>query len=234
VPSPHRVYGLIPARGGSKGIPDKNLRLLGGRPLLSYSVEAARMSGTVDYLVLTTDSEKIADQGRELGIDNVIMRPPELALDDTPMLPVVQHALRELAGGGHTVDILVLLQPTAPLRRPDHILHGVEILIRHGCDSVVSVVKVPSHLSPHYVMMIRGGFLLHFLAEGENVTRRQDVPPAYYRDGTIYVMWEETVVQKQSLYGDTCMPMILPSEESQVLDSIDDWNRAERLLDREQ
>ena len=118
---PGKVLGIIPARGGSKGIPGKNMRLLGGKPLLAYSIEAARASGVIDRLILSTDSEEIAALGREFGAEIPFMRPAELAADDTPMQAVLEHALAGLDEQGWRAEIVVLLQPTAPLRRPEHI-----------------------------------------------------------------------------------------------------------------
>ena len=114
------------------------------------------------------------------------MRPAALAADDTPMVPVIEHALAEIARHGWSPDIVVLLQPTSPLRRPDHIRDAVAMLRETEADSVVTVVELPRHLSPDYVMRIDGGRLKPFLPEGARVTRRQDARPAYSRDGTVY------------------------------------------------
>ena len=111
------VLGLVPARGGSKGLPGKNARELAGRPLLAYTAEAARASGVIDRLVLSTDAADIAGAGRAAGLEVPFMRPAALAADDTPMLPVIRHAVDALAAGGWQPEIVVLLQPTSPLRR---------------------------------------------------------------------------------------------------------------------
>ena len=169
-----KVLGIIPARGGSKGIPNKNLRELAGRPLLAYTVDAAQESGVIDRLILSTDSGEIAELGRSLGVEVPFMRPVELAQDDTAMLPVLKHAVAQLEAGGWQPEIIVLLQPTAPLRKAQHIAEAVGLLQEESCDSVVSVVEVPGHYVPHFVMKIEEGKLDFFLPEGERVTRRQD------------------------------------------------------------
>lgn len=225
-----RVLAVVPARGGSKGIPDKNIRALAGRTLLEYVAAAAAASGVIDRLVLTTDSDRIAAEGLRVGIEVPFMRPDALAQDDTPMLPVVEHAVRELEQAGWTPDIIVLLQPTSPLRRPEHIREAVLELRASGADSVVSVVELPRHLSPDYVMRVDHGRLVPFLPEGERVTRRQDARPAVVRDGTVYAFWRRTLQDFGTIYGATCRPLVIPADESITIDSPRDWDDAERRL----
>jgi CMP-N-acetylneuraminic acid synthetase len=226
------VLGLVPARGGSKGIPGKNLKPLAGRPLLAYTADAARASGALDRLVLTTDAAEIAEAGRALGLEVPFVRPAALAADDTPMVRVVEHAVRTLDGAGWRAEVIVLLQPTAPLRRPEHIVRALEILATTGCDAVASVVEVPRHFSPDYVMRLDAGRLVSFLPEGGALTRRQDARPAYSRDGTVYVMRRRTLLEEGSLYGRDCRALILGAGESVNLDTLEDWRAAEERLAR--
>lgn len=221
---------IVPARGGSKGVADKNLRLLAGRTLLDYAAGAARESQVVDRIVLSTDSEEIAAAGREAGLDVPFMRPAALAQDDTAMLPVIVHALAELARTGWAPEYVMLLQPTSPLRRGSHIAAALSQLTTSGADSVVTVVEVPRHLSPDYVMRIEGGALRPFLPGGARVTRRQDARLAYSRDGTVYAFRRDTVERFGDIYGDRCLPLVIDSEESLSIDSQADWDRAERIL----
>jgi CMP-N,N'-diacetyllegionaminic acid synthase len=224
------VLAIVPARGGSKGVPDKNLRPLAGRTLLEYTAEAARASGVIDRLVLSTDSAAIAAAGRQAGIEAPFMRPADLARDDSPMLPVLQHAIGELARGGWSPELVVLLQPTSPLRRAAHVREAVERLRQSGADSVVTVIEVPKHLSPDYVMRIDGGVLRPFLPEGERITRRQDVRPAYSRDGTVYAFRRDTLERFGSIYGERCLPLLIDAHDSLSIDTPDDWAAAERIL----
>lgn len=224
------VLGVVPARGGSKGVPGKNIRPLAGRPLLEYTARAARESGVIDRLVLSTDSREIADAGRRAGLEVPFLRPAALAADDTPMLPVLRHAIDTLAAGGWEADVVVLLQPTSPLRRPEHIRDAVARLRETGADSVVTVVEVPRHLSPDYVMRIDDGVLRPFLPEGAHITRRQDARPAYSRDGTVYAFRRATLDRFGNIYGDDCRPLIIDPAESLSIDSPADWDAAERLL----
>jgi len=224
------VLGIVPARGGSKGVPGKNVRPLAGRTLLEYTARAARESGVLDRVILSTDSPEIAETGRRAGLDVPFMRPATLASDDTPMLPVIQHALESLARDGWSPDMIVLLQPTSPLRRPDHIRAAVTTLRDTKADSVVTVVEIPRHLSPDYVMRIDGGRLQPFLPEGARVTRRQDARPAYCRDGTVYAFWRATIERFGGIYGEDCRPLLIDARESLSIDSPADWDAAERLL----
>jgi len=224
------VLGVVPARAGSKGVPGKNVRPLSGRTLLEYAARAARESGVIDRVILSTDSPQIAEAGRRAGLEVPFMRPAALAADDTPMLPVIQHALDEMLRGGWSADIIVLLQPTSPLRRPDHIRDAVNLLRETNADSVVTVVEVPRHLSPDYVMRIDEGRLKPFLPDGLRITRRQDARPAYSRDGTVYAFRRSTLERFGSIYGDDCRPLLIDARESLSIDTQDDWDEAERVL----
>ena len=226
---PGGVLAIVPARGGSKGVPRKNVLPLGGRTLIDRTARAAREAGRIDRLVLSTDDQEIADEGRRAGIE-VLMRPAALAQDDTPMLPVLKHAIGEVVKSGWSPEYVVLLQPTSPLRRGTHIDDALQLLVTSGADSVVTVVEVPKHLSPDYVMKIEKGVLRPFLAEGAAVTRRQDVRPAYYRDGTVYAFRRDTIERFDSIYGEDCRPLLIDAAESLSIDSPEDWAAAERIL----
>lgn len=226
------VLGLVPARGGSKGVPGKNVRPLAGHTLLEYTAQAASESGVLDRVILSTDSPEIAEAGRRAGLEVPFMRPAALAADDTPMLPVIQHALTEVSREDWSPDIVVLLQPTSPLRRPDHIRRAVDMLRDTCADSVVTVVEVPRHLSPDYVMRIEGGRLTPFLPDGARVMRRQDARPAYSRDGTVYAFRRSTIERTGGIYGEDCRPLLIDACDSLSIDSPADWDEAERLLTR--
>jgi len=225
-----RVLGLVPARGGSKGVPNKNLRPLAGSSLLHLVRDAARASGVIDRLVLSTDSLAIAEAGRACGLELPFMRPSELATDDAPMLPVIEHAIGALEAGGWSPDLILLLQPTAPLRRGSHISDAAALLTESGADAVATVVELPRHLSPDYVMRIADGRLVNFLPEGARVTRRQDARSAFVRDGTVYAFWRRTLVESGSIYGRDCRPLFVATEDSLTIDTEADWAEAERRM----
>ena len=224
------VLAIVPARGGSKGVPGKNVRALAGRPLIEYTARAARESGVIDRIVLSTDSDEIADAGRRSGLEVPFIRPASLAADDTPMLPVVRHAIDALSASGWMPDVIVLLQPTSPLRRPSHVRDAVTMLRETKADSVVTVVELPKHLSPDYVMRIEDGLLRPFLPEGARLTRRQDARPAYSRDGTVYACWRATLDRFGTIYGERCQPLLVHAADSLSIDTPDDWAEAERRL----
>ena len=226
------VLGVVPARAGSKGVPGKNERLLAGRTLVARAADAARASGVVDRCVLSTDSERIAALGREAGLEVPFLRPAALAQDESPMQPVIEHALQEVEADGFRPDVVLVLQPTAPLRTGRHLAEAVRLLEQTGADSVVSVVEIPRHLSPQYAMRIAGTRLAPFLPEGGAITRRQDVEPAYSRDGTVYAVRRDVLALRHDLYGNDCRPLILPSSESVNIDSPEDWAAAEAILCR--
>jgi CMP-N,N'-diacetyllegionaminic acid synthase len=224
------VLALVPARGGSKGVPRKNVLPLAGQSLLKYVADAAQAASRVDRVILSTDDDDIAAEGRRVGLEVPFKRPPDLALDDTPMLSVIRHAVDWVAAHGAVPEFVVLLQPTSPLRRGAHIDDALRLLITEEADSVVTVVEVPRHLSPDYVMKIEGGVLRPFLPEGAAITRRQDVRPAYYRDGTVYAFRRDTIDRFGNIYGERCLPLLIDPRESLSIDSSEDWAAAERIL----
>lgn len=225
-----RTLGIIPARGGSKGVPGKNLRHLGGRPLLAYTADAARRSRLTRTCV-STDDPAIAHAAATLGLDVPFLRPPELASDDAPMLPVLQHAVTMLAAAGDTYDAVVLLQPTSPFRRAEHIDAAIALLESSGADSVVSVVEVPHQFNPASVMRLEGDRLRPFL-DGPLVTRRQDKPRVFARNGPAVLAVAVRTLQAGSLYGDDCRPLLMEPRDSLDIDTSDDLELADILLSR--
>jgi CMP-N-acetylneuraminic acid synthetase len=143
---------------------------------------------------------------------------------------VIQHAIETLAADGWTTDVIVLLQPTSPLRRPSHVRDAVKMLHESKADSVVTVIELPRHLSPDYVMRIDDGVLRPFLDDGARVTRRQDARPAYSREGTVYACWRATVERFGNIYGERCQPLMVDAADSLSIDSPADWAEAERRL----
>jgi CMP-N-acetylneuraminic acid synthetase/SAM-dependent methyltransferase len=212
------VLAVIPARGGSKGIPNKNLATAAGRPLLAYTADAARAAKRLTRIIVSTDDAAIAEAARDLGLDVPFMRPTALAADDTPMLPVLQHALVAMRDDGFAADVVVLLQPTSPLRRAEHIDAAVDLLERSGADSVVSVVEVPHQFNPVSVLRLDGDRLQPF-SSGPLVTRRQDKPRVFARNGPAVVAVRASVVEGGSLYGADSRALVMSREDSLDIDS---------------
>jgi CMP-N,N'-diacetyllegionaminic acid synthase len=216
------VVALIPARGGSKGIPRKNLAPLAGRPLLAWTVDAALASRTVTRTIVSTDDEEIAHAAEELGAE-VLARPPDLAADETPMRDAIVHALEELPG----TEVLVLLQPTSPLRRAEHVDAAVELLLESGADSVVSVVEVPHRYRPGSLMALAGDRLVT-LADAHYGTR-QEKPVVYARNGPAVLVLRPDRIGVD-LYGGDCRPYVMEQRDSIDVDEPSDLELAELLL----
>jgi CMP-N,N'-diacetyllegionaminic acid synthase len=216
------VVALIPARGGSKAIPRKNLAPLGGRPLLAWTVDAARASRSVTRTVVSTDDDEIAAAARDLGAE-VLARPAGLAADDTPMRDVVVHALEGLPDA----EVLVLLQPTSPLRRPEHVDAAVDLLLETEADSVVSVVEVPHRYRPGTLMALDGDRLVA-LAEDYAATRQQK-PVVYARNGPAVLVLRPDRIGAD-LYGGDCRAYVMEPRDSIDVDDPFDLELAELLL----
>jgi len=211
------VLALIPARGGSKGVPRKNLAPVAGKPLLAWTLDAARAAETVTRVVVSTDDDEIAAAADDA---EVLRRPPELAADGTPMLPVIRHAL-----DAYPCDVLVLLQPTSPLRRAEHVDACVRLLSDSGADAVVSVVEVPHRYEPASLMQVRGDRLL---ARSEPATR-QEKPTLYARNGPAVLALRAATLGDE-LYGDDVRAYVMDERDSLDVDTPFDLELAELLL----
>jgi CMP-N,N'-diacetyllegionaminic acid synthase len=231
-----RILGLIPARGGSKSIPRKNLATLAGRPLLAYTCDAALGAKRLTRVVLSTDDEEIARVGSECGLEVPFLRPAELARDDTPSVAVARHCLEWLAEReGFKADVVALLQPTSPLRRAHHIDEALEQLEETGADTVVSVVEVPHRFSPYSVMKVQDGRLRDFCEAPVPFDRyrRQDMPPLYARNGpAVLAARTQVVMEENSFYGSQVVPYLMGTADSIDIDSPFDLELTAWLLER--
>ncbi|MBC8351303.1 MAG: acylneuraminate cytidylyltransferase family protein [Planctomycetes bacterium] len=224
------VLGIIPARGGSKGVPRKNIRNLGGKPLIEYTIDECKRTGSLTHFVLSTEDDEIASVAQNASC-RVVRRPAELAQDDTPSLPVVQHALYTAEQDrGIIYDAVCLLQPTTPFRKAKEIDEAVKMLAESGADSVVSVSQVPDKYHPNWAFMRdESGNLVRFL-DGKLESRRQSLTPAYHRNGLIYLTRRETLVENDSLYGDRICSLVMDGGGCINIDTPDDWLCAIRAI----
>ena len=226
-----RVFGLIPARAGSKGVPGKNIKLLGSKPLFQYTAEAALKSRYLTKTILSTDDDEIAEVGRRCGLEVPFKRPVELAQDDTPMVAVVQHAIDWLESKHEFFDSICLLQPTNPLRGAEEIDACIELLETSDADAVVTILSVPPEHNPHWVYTRdEDGVLRLITGEQSPISRRQDLPPAFHREGSVYVTRRNVIMEQNSLYGKRLIGYPLNAVKSVNIDTPEDWARAERLL----
>jgi N-acylneuraminate cytidylyltransferase/CMP-N,N'-diacetyllegionaminic acid synthase len=227
------VYGLIPARGGSKGIHRKNLREVAGKTLLAYAIEAAQGSSALDDFAVSTEDREIAAVTRRMGC-TVLERPRELAGDETPMKEVVSHVLGGF-GEANLPEVIVLLQPTAPLRTAQHIDDCVNLLRTSHARSVVSVAAVPGHYHPSWQFVLdEAGELSRY--EGGSLsdlaTRRQDLLQTYWRNGAIYAFQSEGFLQQGSFFLQPCQAYVMPVDVSINIDTERDLKLLEDALKR--
>lgn len=230
------IVGLIPARGGSKGVPRKNIKKLADKPLIQYTIEEAKKSNKINRLIVSTDDEEIANISEELGTE-VIKRPEELSQDDTPTLPVIQHTIEELEKEGNTVDAIILLQPTTPFRKQKHIDEAITLFLEKNPESVISIGKVPGHFSPFWQISLEETYTELFMRKYDKeiktlISRRQDLPDTYYRDGAIYITKKETILSGK-LIGDICVPYIIKDKNFINIDTNEDFEYAEYILNNE-
>jgi len=231
------ILGIIPARGGSKSIPGKNLYLCAGRPLICYSFDVAKESRCLTRTIVSTDSEDIAACAYDNGIEVPFMRPAEFAGDTTSMKAVVLHTIEALrALDGYDPDILVLLQPTSPLRKAIHVDEVVERLRETGADSVVSVSPVPSHYHPQWQLRMEEGVLATYMGDpmGSVATRRQNLDSTLFRDGAVYALWTRTVKTYDNLYGESSVGYMMSEEDSVNINEMMDLHLAELSLRQRQ
>ena len=231
---PGGALGLIPARGGSKSIPRKNIHLLAGHPLIAYSIAAARASRTIERIIVSTDDKEIATIARQYGAEVPFMRPAELAQDDTPDLAVFQHALRWLEEReGYRPEIIVHLRPTTPFRQVADIDGAVRLLQTNPTAHSVRGVSLPL-TSPYKMYRISSdGFLAPLFQsdypEAHNMPRQQ-LPVVYRGNGAIDVVRWETVMTLGSMTGKRILPRVIDVERVVDIDSADDWDYAEWLV----
>ena len=230
-----KILGLITARGGSKSIPRKNIKPFCGKPLIVWSIEAALKSGMVDRIVVSTDDEEIARISKEAGAEVPFMRPAELALDTTPSLPVLQHAVGWLKDNeGYEADYVLLLEPTSPARQSFHIKEAIELAETTGADSVMGLGLIPKHFNPDWQIELTEGSEAR-LYNGQPMTkvirRRQDLKDTYYRNGSLYLFKPELLFNDDpSLYGNDVRGYVVDAKYDVDIDSPEDWPRAEALF----
>ena len=230
------VLAVIPARGGSKGIPYKNIVNLDGKPLIAHTIEVAKKSKYIDRVIVSTDDEKIADVCKKYDVE-IMMRPKDLAKDDTPDLPVFQHVIKTLKEKeGKTPDIIINLRPTCPLRTENDIDNAVKKMIETNCDSVRTVSKAKQH--PFWIGKINDELWIPYI---ENIDRnkyfqRQLLPDAYFINGGVDVMKTSNIIENNnlysSLYGKDIRTVSMPFERSVDIDTMFDLKFAEFILNQ--
>jgi pseudaminic acid cytidylyltransferase len=219
---------VIPARGGSKRIPNKNIKLFAGKPIIAYSIEAAQIAGIFDRILVSTDSESIARVARQFGAEVPFLRSAELSDDYTPTAPVVAHTLHWLAASGCPADHVCCIYATAPFVRPEYVTEGYHLLTEHKVSSVFSVTPFPFPIW-RALKLAEDGHVAMFWPEYE-LTRSNDLPAAYHDAGQFYWLACEVFLQNQKMYGRDALPVILPRYLVQDIDTPEDWETAEHMF----
>ena len=210
----HTVLAVVPARGGSKGIPRKNLCKIGGRSLVAHAARVIAALEWIDAAVLSTDDAEITEEGRRNRLDVPFMRPPELADDRADSISVWRHAwLASETHFGCRFDLSVLLEPTSPMRRPEDIESALNTLLDGGTKAVVSVSRTPAHYTPERTLRIDSeGLVGPYLRDGLRYTARQTIPPYYHRNGIVYAVTRASLVDEKNLMKNSCAAVVIERE----------------------
>lgn len=229
-----RVLAVIPARGGSKSIPRKNLQDLAGHPLVAHMIQHALQVDSITDLVVSTNDQEIAKVARRYGAKVPFMRPAELATDDMPSWPAVRHALLEMETlTGQPYEYVVMLQATAPLCRPQDIAACIERIKIGDCESVVTVVPVTTHHPFRMKRIVGGDILINYIEQGfEDMRPRQMLPPVYKRSGAVYASRRKVVAEQKAVVGSDVRAVVVPAETGVDIDTLLELELVRLILTR--
>lgn len=226
-----KIFGLIPARGGSKGIPKKNIRPLAGKPLIAYTIEYARKANIFDYLMVNTDSEEIAEIGRKYGAKVPFIRPPELATDTTHGMDVIIHTINWFEDRDNKFDILIYLQPTSPLRLPEDIINALNIMKDNRANAVISVTE--AEYPPLWANTLPSDLRMDdFIKKDVENKNRQELPTYYRLNGAIFIARWDYLKRYADWYHERVYAYIMPQERSIDIDSEFDFLLAEFIMQK--
>jgi len=233
IPHGKSVLGVITARGGSKGLPRKNILQLAGKPLIAYTIEAALGASFLDRVVVSTEDEEIARVSRQYGVEAPFLRPRDLAEDESSIYSVLIHAVRWLEEHQNWhADYILLLQPTSPLRRSEDIDGAIMLALEKDADGVVSLNEAKQH--PYQMKRLTGdGRILQFISQSKPIERRQELSPAYAVNGAIYLVKRSILLEQETFYTERTLPYLMPPERSLDIDSRWDFYLAELVLNDE-
>ena len=224
------TLGIIPAREGSKGVTGKNIRMLGGKPLIAHAIECGRRCSGLDRIVVSTDSETIAAIAKKYGAEVPFLRPAELAEDTTPMLPVLEHALLECERKyGQKIRAVVLVDPTAPLRTPEDIEGALRLFDESGCSAVVSGNE--AHRNPYFNMVKEENGEVRLVNKGDkSFGRRQDAPQVYDLNTVVWIYSRKAILEEKRRLPEKSRLYLVPKERSLDLDTEFDFKLLEFFL----
>jgi len=223
------IVAIIPARGGSKGVPGKNIRLLAGKPLIAYTIEEAKKSKYIDRIIVSTDDKKIAYIANKYGAEVPFMRSVKFSGDNVSVIPdTVRYIVKELEKMKYEIDMIVVLQPTSPLRKAKHIDEAVQKLIMTKADWIVSISEVDQH--PFRMRTLANDKLLPFIKDKRMFMQRQDLPKVYIMNGAIYVTTPSVLVQKNCLFEKDFRGIVMDREAALDIDTEKDFFTAEAMM----
>ena len=224
------MLGVITARGGSKGLPGKNIRPLLGKPLIAWSIEHGKESHYIDAVVVSTDDEAIARIARASGAEVPFMRPAELASDTATTVDTLVHALDFLDARGRHYDILVLLEPTSPLREATDIDRALEALLANPkAESIVGVARVDA-THPAFLVRLDDGFIRPYAPQAFGVQRRQDLDDLFFFEGSVYAAYTASLRTRRGFYHEATLPFVVPKYKSFEVDELVDFVVVEALM----
>jgi CMP-N-acetylneuraminic acid synthetase len=225
-----KIIAIIPARGGSKGLPRKNILDLCGKPLIAWTIEKALDSRYIDKVVVSTENREIAEISMECGAQ-VVKRPEELARDSSPIIDAIMHVISWFEKKGEYFGIIILLEPTSPLRKENDLDNAIELFSKNidRADSLVSVGKV--HLeNPHITKKIENGYVIPLIEIGANVYQRQQLPDVYFPYGVIYLTLTSALIKYKTFYQERTIPYFIERWQNYEIDDIYDFICVEAIL----
>lgn len=224
-----KILGIVPARGGSQGIPGKNIKPLNGLPLIAYTLQQAAEATLIDRVIVSTDDETIAECARSFAADVPFLRPAHLASATSSSIEFILHAVQSLEETGEKYDKVCLLQPTSPYRPKGVIDEAIRFSRSQKNRSLVSIRKVPVHYNPHWTFSMEHGSL-HTSIPGPLITRRQDLPEVYHRDGAIYILDVDYMKKEGKLLSEDLCGFEIESPALINIDGPEDWDLAEKYM----
>lgn len=226
-----KILGIIPARGGSKSIPRKNIKSFVGKPLIEWTIEVGIKSEIMDRIIVSTDDKEIAEISKKAGAEVPFLRPAELSEDSTPTMPVLQHAILFLKEQGYYPDYILLMEPTSPCRQPFHLQEAVNLIKETGADSVVALGEVPKHYHPAWQFNITENKKVEMFIGGNIkniISRRQNLSTTYFRNGVFYLFKTDLLFGSEpNMYGEDVRGYVIEEKYSTDIDGPEDWDYAE-------
>lgn len=225
----NKILAIVPARGGSKGVPKKNIKKINGKPLISYTIEAAKSCKLIDRVVVSTDDIEIAEISREYGAEIPYLRPNDLAGDKSPTIDCIIHMLDYLKENEDYVpDYVMLLQCTSPLRNSKHVEEAINKLFETRKDAIVSICE--AEVNPYWANVFNGDNLEYFIEEGKNITRRQDLPEVYRLNGAMYIVKTKILLQEKTFEPKSLTGYVMDDISSVDIDTAMDFKIAEIIM----